>query len=166
MENFAIGLRQFFIFLKALRITERQTGLSVGMAAALTSLVLVGSASAAEPAKPCDLTDPNCQPGGSVTVPVPSRTKLPPPSGPKLPGTPPGPGSSVKRQICLDYSANAVADYKIMRGTQQCFLKDDARWQPFTKNHYNWCVTAKPGWLDSENKARKDYLVNCGGKHG
>ncbi|QBR71899.1 hypothetical protein CU048_12160 [Beijerinckiaceae bacterium] len=67
-----------------------------------------------------------------------------------------------ENQRCANYAHGAVSDYSTMRRFQQCFLPDNPRWQADYRNHYQWCLTARPEWLASETKARTDHLVHCG----
>jgi hypothetical protein len=53
-----------------------------------------------------------------------------------------------------------------MRRFRQCFIPDNPRWQADSRNHYQWCLTARPEWLASETKARNDHLVHCGVRKG
>jgi hypothetical protein len=84
--------------------------------------------------------------------------QLGPPKEEKLP--PP------ENQRCANYAQSAVSDYATMRRFRQCFIPDNPRWQADSRNHYQWCLTARPEWLASETKARNDHLVHCGVRKG
>jgi hypothetical protein len=83
--------------------------------------------------------------------------QLGPPRGDTLP--PP------ENQRCANYAHGAVSDYETMRRFRECFIPNNPRWQADYRNHYQWCVTARPEWLTSETKARNDHLVRCGVRH-
>jgi hypothetical protein len=71
-----------------------------------------------------------------------------------------------ENQRCANYAQSAVSDYATMRRFRQCFIPDNPRWQADSRNHYQWCLTARPEWLASETKARNDHLVHCGVRKG
>jgi hypothetical protein len=70
-----------------------------------------------------------------------------------------------ENQRCANYAHNAVSNYETMRRFRQCFTPDNPRWQADYRNHYRWCMTARPEWLASENKARDAHLVHCDVRH-
>ena len=67
-----------------------------------------------------------------------------------------------ENQRCANYAHSAVSDYATMRRFRQCFIPDNPRWQADYRNHYQWCLTARPEWRTSESKARDGHLVHCG----
>lgn len=69
-----------------------------------------------------------------------------------------------ENERCANYARGAVADYAAMRRVKKCFIPDSPRWQPHYRNHYQWCLTARPEWLTSEAKARNAHLLRCGGR--
>jgi hypothetical protein len=66
---------------------------------------------------------------------------------------------------CRSYAQDAIADFQKMNENAKCRIKADARWQNNFDNHYKWCLTAQKSWLQSEAKARRDHLINCGELH-
>jgi hypothetical protein len=70
-----------------------------------------------------------------------------------------------ENERCANYARNAVDDYATMRRFRECSIPDSPRWQPNYRNHYQWCLTARPEWLASEAKARDAHLVRCGVRH-
>jgi hypothetical protein len=70
-----------------------------------------------------------------------------------------------ENERCANYARNAVDDYATMRRFRECLIRDSPRWQPNYRNHYQWCLTARPEWLASEAKARDAHLVRCGVRH-
>ena len=83
--------------------------------------------------------------------------QLGPPKEEKLP--PP------ENQRCANYAHSAVSDYATMRQDRKCLIGDSPRWQADYRNHYQWCLTARPEWLVSEWKARDNHLMQCGVRH-
>jgi hypothetical protein len=71
---------------------------------------------------------------------------------------------SATRARCQRYADRAVQEYHIMKDHRRCGLRDDARWQPNYRNHYDWCVASPSSWPRSEEKLRDDHLYSCGGQ--
>jgi hypothetical protein len=68
----------------------------------------------------------------------------------------------VVNETCQRFASRAVEQYQKTVDRPKCRVPSDARWQANYQNHYNWCLTAQPGRLRSEEKARDDHLYRCG----
>src|SRR5262245_56225816 len=62
---------------------------------------------------------------------------------------------------CGDYARQAVASQQLNM-KQQCRLSGP-RWQANETAHFNWCMSADPGSVDRESRARTDGLNQCTG---
>jgi hypothetical protein len=79
------------------------------------------------------------------------------------------PTFAASEKACRGYADRAVEQYQITTrkppSNKQCPVSMSPRWQPYYKNHYEWCLNAQDAWLHSENKARDDHLYKyCGQK--
>src|SRR5262245_28259194 len=63
---------------------------------------------------------------------------------------------------CQDYAERAVSQYKDMQNVKGCKRADDARWNGNLKKHKSWCLKASESLLESEDRARGEYLAKCG----
>ena len=63
---------------------------------------------------------------------------------------------------CQDYAETAVLQYKSMKNIKGCKRADSGRWHGDESKHKSWCLKASERQLDSERRARAQYLVNCG----
>jgi hypothetical protein len=64
--------------------------------------------------------------------------------------------------VCARYAQRAVAQFQMTSSRPGCSLSTDARWHANYQAHFDWCTTAQPAWLRSEQGARAQYLSNCG----
>src|SRR5262245_56789474 len=70
--------------------------------------------------------------------------------------------TAADRFACQDYAESAVLQYKDMKNVKGCKRADDGRWHGNLNKHKSWCLKASEGLLDSERRARAEYLVKCG----
>lgn len=68
-------------------------------------------------------------------------------------------------RTCEAYAQVAIDHFKIAQRPQlrKCYVAPSPRWQASYQNHYGWCLQAPDQWVDSEERARRDHLLRCGG---
>jgi hypothetical protein len=66
---------------------------------------------------------------------------------------------------CRAYAQRAADQYRLSTRTSKCRVPSDERWHLRVRDHYQWCLSAVPGALDSEEKARDEHLYRCGGQY-
>jgi hypothetical protein len=69
--------------------------------------------------------------------------------------------TAADQSACRDYAERAVLQYKDMRNVKGCKRDDDARWNGNFNKHKNWCLDKPESLLESEDRARGEYLAKC-----
>jgi hypothetical protein len=63
--------------------------------------------------------------------------------------------------VCSRYAQRAVRQFQTAASRPGCGM-NDARWHANYQAHFDWCTTAQPAWLRSEDGARAQHLATCG----
>ena len=102
--------------------------------------------------------------GSAAGAPTPASAPPAPPAA----SAPPAPRPAANNPKCREYATRAVADFRQASGLPKCAraMQQDnpGRWHDRFDQHYEWCLTAQPAWLNSENGQRDKLLMSCGGR--
>jgi hypothetical protein len=72
------------------------------------------------------------------------------------------PARAADQDRCQDYAERAVLQYKDMQNVKGCKRADSARWSGNFNKHKTWCLKESESSLESEDRARGEYLAKCG----
>jgi len=67
------------------------------------------------------------------------------------------------RGFCRDYAAAAVRQVEVARSTPACNRGVGARWTTNYRVHFDWCLGAPPGAVETERAARTNWIRSCRG---
>ena len=66
--------------------------------------------------------------------------------------------------FCRDYAAAAVRQVELARAIPACNRGAGPRWTTDYRVHFQWCLGAAPGVVESERAARTNWLRACRGR--
>ena len=65
--------------------------------------------------------------------------------------------------FCRDYATAAVRQVEISRSIPACNRGVGPRWTTDYRVHFDWCLGAAPGVVESERNARTNWIRSCRG---
>ena len=66
--------------------------------------------------------------------------------------------------FCRDYATAAVRQVQLARSIPACDRGTGPRWTTDYRVHFDWCLGAAPGAVESERNARTNWIRSCSGR--